>query len=672
MPFILKALAFLIPFISALSFSVQPIIGKYLLPSQGGNISSWLIIMLFFQMALLIGYSVSFLILKLQPKFQYITVCILALLSIFCINLTPTLHTTLAQYSLFILLISNLLIPISFLFGYSILIQGWFTYHNRSIPYYLYGISNLGSLLGLISYPFIIEPYTNLLSQINVWYYIFISLLSVIAVSSLYLLTNPGIKKIQEKVPITTKQFLSWTFISIVPCLTFLEITRILSLEWGSNPLTWIAPLGLYLFVFFLAFSSKKWEPSKLNSYFYALIIGTILFSLSHSIIQTTLGLFSLIALACIILGGLCGGLRLLYSLRPLGENFSLYYTAIGLGGVVAGIIANIIGPIIFIRPVELIFVNLILIFIWFKHFPVKLPVRTPIYIVSIVFSIMITKFVYEKIFYPDREYFRSNFSTYMVENSVVNEHKMRLLKSGFTVHGVQSLEKPMLPTTYYWERSASGLWLQFLQHHYNNYNVAVIGLGAGALSVYNSPDDILTYFEIDPLVEYIANTQFTFLKDSKGFSSIYTEDGRIGVRDYHTQFTSVIVDAFSGDGIPLYLLTKEAIKEYVDQSSTGVVLLHISNQYWDLRSVIHGSAYQNSYSYFIFDTLLRDDSNIYLETNSRYAFIYKPSSEPIIQNFLQFINTLESRGENRVYQVEDKVLWNDFRYSVLDVPKFK
>lgn len=674
----LKILAYLIPFFSALSFSIQPIIGKSILPIQGGNISSWLTLMLFFQMSLLIGYSAAYLINKFTFKKQLLITSCFAVLSIFILNLDFSNLPLVSNSYLLLLLIQKMLIPMAFLFSFSILIQGWLSLHNSSVPYYLYGISNLGSFAGLVSYPFIIERYAGLSSQVFYWSSIFILLASIVFAISLYLLRySTNITPSDNNQPISKSRYFLWLFLSFTPCITFLEITRILSMEWGSNPFTWILPLGFYLLSFTITFTDWGWSKVKYKYLFLILFTGLLLYTILHGGVYRTFSDITFLSLTLISIGGILGALRLLYMSKPqINQNFTHFYLCIGLGGVLGGIFENFIAPFIFTRPIEMILINSILLCISFIYIfslkPSLKNINRMLIPSTYLFSIIILLNIFiEKSNFPDRIHYRSNFGTYTVnEVNIGSDIIIRNILSGYTMHGVQNLNQPMQPVNYYWKDSGIGLWTRFYQQNSPSSQVAVIGLGAGVLSAYNRINDKVAYYEIDPLVKYLAYKYFTFLTDSPGNNQVIIEDGRIGVRYSNNMYDYVVVDAFSGDGIPLYLLTKEAIKDYMEKSSSGVVIMHISNRYWNLTPIIRGSAEQNGYLSFFIDTELRDDISHYLATNSQYAIIYRPSSQNLINNFVQFVDSLNKDNIFLFHPSADTIYWTDDKYSIFSIPR--
>lgn len=229
-----------------LSFSVQPITGKFLLPLLGGTATTWLSSLIFFQSCVLIGYLAAFAVSRLSAPFQVGIVSITAAASAFMIHLPPLIPVGTASVTGLLQGLSlSLLLPVSFLFMVGIILHEWLGVYRGSIPWYLYALSNLGSILALITYPFIIEPAFDLSLQSTVWHVLFVLLvLLVLALSYFRLqLSSKKFAAREDVVPdsslIARWGPLIWFILAFLSCLLFMASTRELTAELGSHPLAW-------------------------------------------------------------------------------------------------------------------------------------------------------------------------------------------------------------------------------------------------------------------------------------------------------------------------------------------------------------------------------------------------------------------------------------------------
>ena len=175
----------------------------------------------------------------------------------------------------------------------------------------------------------------------------------------------------------------------------------------------------------------------------------------------------------------------------------------------------------------------------------------------------------------------------------VTDQGGYRKLFNGNTLHGEQSLDpaRRQIPLTYYYPTGPIGQVMTALKGDNRLRRVALIGLGTGALASYAQPGQHWTFFEIDPAVAHIAAPAtgvFTYLKDSPGQADVILGDARLTLHQQTERFGMIVVDAFGSDSIPLHLLTREALRVYLDHlEDTGILAFHISNKYVDLEPVL-------------------------------------------------------------------------------------
>jgi spermidine synthase len=182
------------------------------------------------------------------------------------------------------------------------------------------------------------------------------------------------------------------------------------------------------------------------------------------------------------------------------------------------------------------------------------------------------------------------------------------VLMNGTTVHGMEAFSGPDAhqPTTYYAPSGPIGQYFAQLDADARPHEIGVVGLGSGALAAYGRPGDHFTYYEIDPAVIDIAEDRdlFTFVPDSKAKVDMVLGDGRIELEQRaDARYDLLTVDAFSGDAIPVHLITDEALSLYLQRLAPhGVLAFHISNRYFDFAPVLARLAAQHGLTGIIQD----------------------------------------------------------------------
>jgi len=279
--------------------------------------------------------------------------------------------------------------------------------------------------------------------------------------------------------------------------------------------------------------------------------------------------------------------------IKPVPRYLTSFYLFISVGGVLGSTFVVLIAPSIFNfyfeLPLGLILCASLLFMVNFRKWWV-----TDVVSVALIIRLLIIAFVYMQ-FYSHPEGIRMlvrNFYGHqrVIENEVGSENEYRSLIHGTITHGIQfrSPDKRLWTTTYFSPQSGIGLAMQSLPD--GPRRIGIIGLGAGVMAAYARLGDYFTYYEINPQVEEIALKQFSFLSDSLGRVDIKTGDGRLLLeREEKGEFDLIAIDAFSGDSIPIHLLTIEAIELYFSRlKPNGILAFHVSNLYLDIPQVIN------------------------------------------------------------------------------------
>lgn len=570
-----------------LLFAIQPIIAKIILPWFGGSAAVWITCMLFFQVMLLLGYWYAHL-LKQHPRLH---IALLAA-SLLVLPVIPSAGwkpsgTEDPALRILGLLAVTIGLPYFLLSSTSPLLQAW--YSRQAVPYRLFALSNLGSMLALVSYPFLIEPAVSTRHQAIAWsagYAVFVLLCGAVA----WRARGPGSAHIVTE-PRPPGSGL-WFALAATASALLLAVTNHLTQNVAPIPFLWILPLTLYLLSFILSFEGwyrrYPWLPLA------AVGIGGMGYATAPE--MQNVPLFILIPLFA---GGLfvccmaCHGELAL--LKPHPRHLTSFYLMIALGGAAGGIFAGLIAPRVFSGYFELPIAIACCAVLLVTVAPLK-PVHR---IAAAALAVALAVYLGVNV----REYLKGSllaarnfYGTLRVtqRGGTDDEYLVRELKHGSITHGkqVQDAEERLKPTTYFGPNSGAGLALRELARR-PKLRVGIVGLGAGTLAAYGRAGDEYRFYEINPLVTGIAGSQFTYLRDSKAKVKTILGDARLSLeREPPQQFDLLAVDAFSGDAIPVHLLTREAVALYFRHlRNDGVLAMHLSNRYLVLAPVVQLAA---------------------------------------------------------------------------------
>ncbi len=586
-----------VPTAAFLTFIAQPIIGKILTPRYGGSAGTWMTTSLFFQTALLLGYAFAFWLLRKPGKPAFRILIGLALLAPLLTQIPPVYFETWPEvWAILTGLVLSIGPALILTTSIGILIQGWVAREEGVIPYYLYGVSNIGSVLALLAYPFWIERHIALPTQI-VALRILLFLLGLLAAALAWIHykkhaaaavdreTATAPDDAYEVIPLRTLGF--WTLVSFSTCTIMLGAIRLMSSELGSNPLSWVLPLGLYLLSFTATFT-RWWRPW-LTTAALVLLGGAIYgYASTKGFSNNALKPWPMAWL--VLASGLSFvvGHALLYQARP-AKRFSLFYLILATGGALAGLCATVIFPLMLDRTYEFL---LLVLVVWGTGLlrclarEQLLPRLALLLTVSIPTIWMIhQRSVSERIPGTEITHVRNYYGALTISDSPF----VTSVSSDTTLHGIQLKgAHSREPTAYYTRESGLGIVLSELEKNPAPLRMGVIGLGAGGVAAYVRPQDEIVFWEINPLVTKIAREKFTYLSECPGACDVRMIDGRLGVQRDAGLFDLLLVDAFSGDSIPPHLLTTNAIHEYLGKLKPGgFLVVHISNRYFDLMPVL-------------------------------------------------------------------------------------
>lgn len=613
-----------------LLFTIEPLAAKALLPVLGGSPAVWNTAMAFFQVALLAGYITAHVTATMVPPRLRIPVQVLVLvLPLLTLPFgLPDRPDSISSPIWWELGALTLMVggPFFALATLSPTVQSWFTRtgHPRARdPFFLYAASNLGSFLGLLAYPLIIEPNFDLVTQARWFRWGYVMLIAVVLLAALRTRGGRWLEDAPERLEqITWRRRGFWVATAAVPSLMLLGTSRHIATDVASFPLLWVIPLALYLATFIAAFSKKTLVLTAAGGWVFRILAVGAAAASAGTLLNAWVGIgLPLILLATS--GLICHGR--LYASRPDAGRLTEFYLWVSTGGAVGGLVGAFVAPMAFNWIAEYpiaIVATLALLSGRDEEKPVPLRAALAVVFVVALGSLSATNEAalvalllglagvcayglfprsgrlavpIAIIFAFGNQHIggdllaqeRTFFGVYRV---FANDNGEHVMVSGTTLHGVQPFSPTplMTPLAYYVENGPFGQLM--LEVGSSTDDIGVIGLGAGALSAYLDSTQHLTFYEIDPMVIRLAEDRslFTFTTDTEGTIVHVVGDGRLTLEQPHRPFGLLIVDAFSSDAIPTHLLTLEALQAYLRAlTPDGVIAFHISNRHLDLEPVV-------------------------------------------------------------------------------------
>jgi len=608
-------------FLSAfLLFQIQPLMGRFILPWFGGGPAVWTTCMLFFQLLLLAGYLYAHLVTRhLAQQRQILLHIALIAAAVLLLPIIPSDRLKPAGADapvMQILLILGLSagLPYFLLSTTGPLLQSWFRLvFPATSPYRLYALSNAGSLLALLTYPFLVEPALSLRNQALLWG-AGLGLFGLLCIRCAFQTRAAGRRPGSESAEAETQDdsnrpqrptvaaALLWLLLSACGSVLLLAITNQICADIAVVPFLWVLPLTLYLLTFILCFENERLYYRMV---FWPLLIvacGGILMMLHEGVdlsIQVQILGFSAGLFTCCMV---CHGE--LVRLKPAPRHLTLFYLMVAAGGALGGVFATLVAPAIFSGFLELhaglwACCALTATVFWYERRSTPHRLRARQGLSYLLLCLVVLGVFGELLFYNARQILEDSVSIsrnfYGVLRVAAHDSETPMqtyyaLQHGRIDHGGQfaAPERRRRPTTYYGEESGVGLALLNTARS-SGLRVGIVGLGAGTLAAYGRPGDWFTFYEINPAVRDIATRRFTYLSDSPAKCDIALGDARMSLeRQAPQNFDVLVLDAFSSDAIPVHLLTREAFETYLKHlKKEGVLAVHISNRYLDFSPVI-------------------------------------------------------------------------------------
>jgi hypothetical protein len=714
-------------FLSAfLLFQIQLIVGKYILPFFGGAPAVWTTCLLFFQVILLLGYAYAHFVSN-HPRLSFqgrthvgvLFVCFTVIVILWIrwdSPITPGLEWVSAPgtspvWRIFELLSITAALPFFVLSTTGPLLQSWFSRcYPGQTPYRLYAVSNTGSLLGVLSYPFLLEWALTTKHQASLWSicFAFFSLMAcaiALQLPKISILGKTADCALPEDSPAPKpRSFLMWFALSACSSTMLLATTSILCQDVAAIPLLWVLPLVLYLGSFILTFADARSYPRALFWPLYSFVLALGLkadFQGRFSSAPTGIAIFSAVLfVVCMV----CHGE--LNRSKPEARHLTSFYLMIALGGASGAVFAALIAPRIFVGFWEFRIALVgcgFLLFLAYALENSKTVFHPGVWSVSL--AILVTFLVQQfAILHPgaaflqwlNNEYYAAIAALIMLEvffvlqkrkavaardsqkrhfswqpaallglfgicgllaygqtippshillrernffgsKSVISAAESTRLQNGSTLHGgeLRDPKRRKTPTVYFHRKSGIGLLLdnypRGISRPAGGLRVGVIGLGVGTLAAYGLPSDQFRFYEIDPAVTRLSlaeNPYFHFVQDSRATVTVVPGDGRLSLQREASNgelqdFDVMVLDAFSGDAIPVHLLTSEAAGLYLRHlhGPDSVLAFHISNAYLDLRPVVQALCD----SYHLHAVEVRDSLALWILASQNPAMLRLP-----------------------------------------------
>lgn len=608
--FLYAATAFLSAF---LLFFIQPLMGKHLLPLFGGASSVWTAVMLFFTTLLIGGYAYAFYIqrkgaqtgAKIHRAVIAVVVTLMALLWLVrgempLLAPDALLGDTLGpELRILIILLLTAGIPYLLLSSTSTLLQVWYAGTNAS-PHILYAASNAGSLLGLIVYPFLAEPYLSVTAQMALWCIAFLGTAALLYFLSLRAKGRvPETEQANAAKRVGASYIAIWLILSALPVAFFISVTAMLTSGIAPVPFLWLVPFSAYLLALIVIWTGMPREPLQTIAAFMLLV--STLFLLS----QGNIGSYQYFTIMLSMAGMSVFSATLIaagrvYDTRPETAHLSLYYLVVAAGGGLGAALVSVAAPLMFADYYEYatlaaLFALAALAFLNLRFKAVRLARRVITFMCVIAILLASLLGMTEAGGTPIRKE-RNFYGVVSVTERTVASSTVRTLRNGKIMHGFQFLEdgRRYLPTSYYTEDS--GVGLSFVALRPKPISVGVVGLGVGTLAAYCEKDDRFVFYEINPLVIDIANKDFSYLSTCADVAIVEGDARRSLEAERDASFDLLVIDAFTDDSIPMHLLTKEALGLYARViRERGIIAVHVSNRYLSLAPVVAAAAEENA-----------------------------------------------------------------------------
>ena len=579
---------------STLSFGMEPLVGRLVVPFYGGAVHVWLTCMMVFQGLLLLGYAYAHLV---APRLGgwHLIVLLIPLVQ-WPLGFTSPYAPEAPIGALVGSLLATISLPFAALTTTSVVAQSWWARSelaSEGEPFWLYAASNVGSLAALLAYPLLVEPLSGLAVQTSTWSSLY--LLYVVVTGLAWFRLRPQRAEVASLRFDGSDPTWAWLLLAAAPSALLLATTNHIAHEVGSFPLVWVLPMALYLGSFIPAFRAGEGTSVRISRRWMALLAAQALLFAAFKgaaawwLLVATLVPFTLLCVSCH---------RLLYELRPAPERLTTFYLWMSVGGFLGGTAVTLGAPALLDALYEpylaLAVIGLALATgarvaglrwrPWGEDS--ALGRRLGIYLGLVLVVAMIDK---SGTFHGDvLVRHRSFYGVYRIEDAAAADKTPahRRMVHGGTAHGIE--DRSGRSGAYY--HPGSPLDQVVAARPAGPTRTGVIGLGTGAMAGMIDADDTMVFYEIHGEMEPLVREWFGFMNGSPGEVSVVVGDARLKLQEEADEpaYDLLVVDAFAGDGIPVHLVTREAWDIFLSRvAEDGLLAMHISNRYYDIRPVL-------------------------------------------------------------------------------------
>ena len=632
---------------AALVFLVQPMFAKMATPLLGGAPNVWNVSLVCFQAALLLGYAYAHLLNHFVTSLRRQIAIHAGLLILAALVLPFQLSTALGDpdplrptFWLIGVFAISIAPPFAVISATAPLIQSWYSRSGREDahdPYHLYSASNVGSVIGLLAYPLILEPFLPVAAQTAAWTMGYAALAIVLISSGLLAYRTGGgglpamATDIQEQDRATPaerwKQRLWWLTCAFVPSSLLVGVTTHIATDVASVPFLWALPLALYIGTFIIVFAKTPIIRLETSDRLLPFVIALAFFGLP-SIIALSLAMSLTISLLALFIAAMVGH-GVLAEQRPAANRLTEFYLLMSLGGVLGGAFNALLVPVLFISVIEYPLMLMAILLVrpgsrWMGRGRTRVWALAAIaalfgaialrgisgtepflaYRALLLLALTAIVFSAQSRLGPviaaacawgiglAANPFLGGVSerSFFGVVKVIEQGEHRVMMHGTTAHGAQYMtgSDRLRPTTYYAPETPIG---EVFAANELPGRVGVLGLGTGSVACYARPNQTYVYYEIDPLVAKFASDEryFTYLSECTPESDIVLGDGRLNLlTEAEQSFNLLLIDAFSSASVPAHLLTREAVEIYLSRlTDQGVLVMHVSNDHMNLKNLV-------------------------------------------------------------------------------------
>lgn len=620
-----------------LLFQVQPVLAKYILPWFGGSATTWIVAMLFFQVALLAGYALAYLITLPFPVATQVKVqLVLIALSCLLLPITPSDvwkpdDPSNPTWRIVALLTVCVGIPYAVLATTSPLLSRWLASAGKGMhPARFFAASNLGSFFGLLSYPFIFERMLTSNQQTISWswgyglYGIMFGICALITLRSVRNdeAVNPGALR---QIAGGNDPLLAWIYYSALASILLLATTNAIT-QWSAVvPFLWILPLSLYLVTFVIAFGHQRLYHRTWFSIAFA-VFAAVAVWLPYPDTSRELLLQLLVQCTAMFLGCMICHAEMV-RLQPEPERLPKFYLAISVGGAMGGITIALIAPLLFSdyfeHPLILALIGITACILIYRHSASgrsRIPATA---LTGVATAVAIGGAVANEA--DLRNVLLERVRNFYGVVSIIKETGGKpddtsiVMRQAGVDQGSQfeAAARRMEPVCAYDWPSGLGLMLNYHAKRRAGgqqapLKIGIVGLGAGMVAALGRTGDTLHYYELNPAVPKLTSRYFTFVKDGKAKSSILLGDARLvlerqAAKGNRQNFDILVMNAFRGASPPMHLMTKEAFDIYAAHlAPNGILAINFELDTFEMAPLHRGMAKAFGFDVQWFETKIR------------------------------------------------------------------